>query len=151
MDYDYTYILDEVARQTNSELILFFIVVAAILLTVFLPFYRMLSKERKERLSQDNLRQDKYLEREKHIITVITLNTEAIVGLKTTLELTSTSTLASFTRIHERLDEQSRKISEQSTVIANVKTTLEAVVQNQQAMSEDIKRGFNDRNGKGKV
>ena len=142
-NYNYDYLLEEIARQTNSELILFFVVVSVVLVVVFLPFYRMVLKERKERLSQDSLRQDKYIERERQIIAVITSNTEVIAGLKTTLELTTTSTQTSFTRIHDRLDEQSKKISEQGAALTNIQTTLEAIVRNQQAMSDDIKRGFN--------
>jgi glyceraldehyde-3-phosphate dehydrogenase/erythrose-4-phosphate dehydrogenase len=114
------------------------------LLLVFIPFYRMMTKDRKARAAQDNVRQDKYIEREKEIISVITANTEAITGLKATLELTSTSTISSFARIHERMDSNSEKMNEHGEGITRIQTKLEEMIRKQHTVSEDIKRGFSE-------
>jgi hypothetical protein len=135
MDAEHQQLMQEIISKTQSELILFFVIVAVVLVMVYIPIYRMMHKERKERLSQENIRQDKYIEREREIIKVITANTEVNAGLKTTLEMMNNDTKTSFSRIHERLDGQ-------STTIASVQTTLGEVVRKQQTISDDVKRGF---------
>ena len=135
-------LLQEIVKQTNSELILFFIIVSVALVLVFVPIYRMMHKERKERLAHENERQDKYIEREREIIRVITSNTEVMSGLKTTLETMNATTNTSFVRIHERMDAQGITLSEQSVAISRVQTTLEEIVRKQHTISDDIKRGF---------
>jgi heme/copper-type cytochrome/quinol oxidase subunit 2 len=137
-------IVSEVVNKTTSELILFFVLVLVMLIVFFLPLYSMMRKERKERHEQDNIRQDKYIEREKQVIGVITANTQVISGLKTTLEISNTATTSSFARIHDRLDFQSEKMSAQGESIARFQTTLDELIRKQISISEDLKRGFSD-------
>ena len=99
---------------------------------------------RKERLQHENDRQDKYIEREKHIIAVITSNTEVNAGLRATLEMISANTNQSFARIHERLDDHGDKLTEHGANITKTNTTLEEVVRKQHVISEDVKRGFEE-------
>ena len=140
----YDQVVQEVLNKTNSELILFFILALVAVVIGFIPLYRMNLKNRREHLAHESTRQDKYIEREKEIIRVITLNTEAITGLKTTLDLMSVSTNTSFVRIHERLDGQSERLLEQSANIARLQTSFEEVIRKQHNISDDLKRGFAD-------
>lgn len=144
-------ILEKVADKTQSELILFFILVVVALVVVLIPLYRMVSKDRKERRDADaarvkgeneatNIRQDKYIEREKQIIQVITANTEVMAGLKATFETFGAATTSSFARIHERMDSHSAKLGEVTTEIAQIKTTLDRSISNQKDMTADIRK-----------
>jgi sensor domain CHASE-containing protein len=130
-------LLSEVAQRSNSELIYFFIIVAVVLAIVCIPMYRMMLKERKERLIQESIRQERYIEREREIIKVISENSAVIAGLKATFELTGASNHSSFSRVHERLDE----IIQHNTT---VKVTLDEVIRRQQTISADIKHGFSE-------
>jgi heme/copper-type cytochrome/quinol oxidase subunit 2 len=124
-------VIQAVVEQTHSELILFFVLIVVVLVVFILPLYVMIMKDRRDRRTTeesraktqadaDNTRQDKYIDREKHIISVITANTEVISGLKTTLEIIRTDTTDSFRRIHLRLDEIIRNDSEHGTILARV-------------------------------
>jgi cytochrome c oxidase assembly protein Cox11 len=88
-------VLTETTRQTQSELIRFFIIAAVVLIVLMLvsiPIYRMMSKRDADKRSKDadNYKLDKYIEREKQIITVIQQNTEVIAGLKMLLTQNTT-------------------------------------------------------------
>jgi hypothetical protein len=109
---NYEDLLRDIAQQTNSELILFFIVFLAAMVVVFLPFYLMMGKQRKETREAEKEKRDSYTEREKEIINVIKENSEVNAGLKVTmekyfnlLELINATTNQSFGRIHQRIDE----------------------------------------------
>jgi len=126
-------IVNEIIHKTTSELIIFFILVMITLVIVFLPLYRMMVKDRKERNVQN-------FEREKQIMSVITANTEVISRLKTTLDFTSNNTNSSFTRIHDRIDKQSEKQTELGADTARIQSTLDEIVRKQQSTSDDIKK-----------
>ena len=121
-------LIHDIINKTNSEIIIFFVIVLIALIAVFIPLYTMVHKDRKNRLAQEGMRQDKYIEREREIIRVITANTEVISGLKATLNLTSTANTTTFNRIHERIDEYNKKLGEQGVAIIRVQSTLEEIV-----------------------
>jgi hypothetical protein len=127
--------IHEVVRRTESELILFFTLFLVALISFFIPMYRLISKNRGEDRKAEANRQERYMEREKRIIEVVTANTEVMAGLKATLDKDGKTTTASLERIHTRIDEQ-------GGAIAKAQATLDEVVRNQRAISDDIKRGF---------
>jgi adenylate kinase family enzyme len=153
MDAEIYRLLQEIAEKTNSDLILFFIVVAVVLVVFFIPLYAMIMKDRKERNSvaaqrqrDENeaagVRQDKYMEREKRIIEVVTANTAVMSSLKTTLERDGMATNASLERIHERIDRQCANGTELVREIVQVQTSLTEVIGRQKTMAEDIKHAL---------
>ena len=91
-------IIQEVARKTNSELILFFVLLLVALIVFFIPMYRMISKATSER-------QDKYIEREKGLLDIVSKNTEAISLLRATLESSGLITNASLERMQACVNE----------------------------------------------
>ena len=132
----YDQIVKEVVTRTESEIILFFVILLFILVAAVIPMYRMVLKDRKERLMHENTRQDKYIEREKQVIGVITgvitRNTEVIAELKSTLELSRTSTSDSLARIHDRVDGQYRNCADHGAALARIQSTLDEIVRGQQ-------------------
>lgn len=124
-------ILKEVAGKTNSELILFFILLIVAMLIILLPLYRMIMKDRKERIKQEaessDKRQDKYIEREREIIKVITANTEVMAGLKTTLEKSGTDTTAYVIRIHARIDTIGNDIGHIKSTVAHLSGEIKEI------------------------
>ena len=136
----YEQIVQDVVGKTHSEIILFFVIVLVILVVVLLPLYYMILRDRKARLVHENIRQDKFIEREKQVIEVIKANTEAITGLKSMLEISRTSTSDSLTRIHERIDNQCRNCSEHGASLARIESVLGEIVRNQRDMTDANKK-----------
>ena len=144
-----TEILNKIVSETKSELILFFVIMTVALVVFLLPVYIMVMKDRREhRVAEgkrvtaeaeaNNTRQDKYIEREKEIIRVITANTEVIAGLKATLEIMSTSTNTSLIRIHERLDTQQGLCTARNADVTKLQSTLDEAARNQTTMKSEI-------------
>ena len=133
-------IINSIVGNTQSDLILFFIIMVVAMVIVLLPLYTLISKDRKQKNQLDNTRQDKFIEREKQIIQVITANTEVMTGLKTTLEVTGLSTNASLERIYERINYQNGKFAELNTDVAQIKSTLDRSISNQTDMIDKINK-----------
>lgn len=120
-------IVNEVVRQTSSELILFFVILLIALVLVVLPLYVLITRERKEKSKLENERLinnekaendrlDKFIQRENQIMQVIKENSDVIAGLRVALESTGITTAKSVERIHERID---RFTTELSTIKTN--------------------------------
>jgi len=135
-----TNVLNGIVNKTQSDLIFFFIILTIVLVVVLLPLYNMMMKDRKEKQNAENVRQDKYIEREKQIIQVITANTEVMSGLKTALDASGATTNSSLVRVQERMDSQNTKIGEISVDIALIKSTLENAIINHHEIMEGINR-----------
>jgi len=136
--------MHDIVNQTDSSLITFFIIVIIAMVLFILPFYVIILKDRKEQRTQDNLRQDRYIEREREIIRVVTANTEAITGLKAAVDITSASNATIFTRIHDRIDSQNKQITELGTLITKAVSSLDEVIRKQQTLCNDMKSGFSE-------
>jgi flagellar basal body-associated protein FliL len=108
-------LLQDAIHKAESDLIIFFVVLAVVLIAFIIPLYAMILRDRKEHRASESTRQDKYLEREREIIRVITANTEVNAGLKATLEMMNADTKSSFVRIHERIDNVIRLINRRIT------------------------------------
>ena len=140
----YQRIMHDIVSQTDSSLIIFFILVIISMVIFILPFYVIILKDRKEQRVQDNIRHERYIKREREIIHVVTANTEAIAGLKSTMDITVTSNASTFTRIHDRIDEQNKLFAD--LIVMNTKTVsaLDELIRKQQLLSNDMKRGFDE-------
>ncbi|GHU60689.1 hypothetical protein FACS1894171_2510 [Clostridia bacterium] len=122
-------IIQEVFDKTKSELIIFFVLVIIAMVAVFLPLYRLMARERGERIRAEAARQDKYIERESRIIDVITANTEVMARLKTTMEIMSASVNSSFSRLHDRVDAQGVNCSEHGTIMRGIEASQYKLLQ----------------------
>ena len=153
MGHETNQVLTEAIDKSESDIIIFFVVLAVIMVFFIIPLYGMILRDRKEnraaeskRLDSDisaaGIQQDKYMERERQIIAVVTANTEVMASLKATLELDGKSTNASLERIHIRIDKQEETLFAQKGVIIKLQTTLDELLRQQSVISEDIKRGF---------
>ena len=136
-------IVYKVIDQTESDLILFFVLISVVIIVVTVPLYGIIIKERnarrkhetnlsQQRMDSDNTRQAKYIEREREIIKVITANTEVMSGLKSTLETSNTLTNTSLKRIHDRTDQ----IFDRLATLSQIQSTLDIIVQKQIAGTE---------------
>jgi len=112
-------IINAVMQRTNSELILFFILLLVAMVLVWIPLYRIFRKDRIERVKLEH-------EREKQIIYVITANTDVISGLKTTMDIFSSATQTSFSRIHDRIDQLVLKSTEHGKAIARLQASFDS-------------------------
>lgn len=117
-------IVQKVLAKTNSELIVFFVLVVIVLTVVVMPLYSMISRDRKERTTHEHARQDTLLE-------VISANSDVMAGLKTALETTSASTNSTIGRIHERIDRQNDNQAKQDLALARIQATLDAMLRQQ--------------------
>lgn len=105
---DYYYgILEQITSGTDSSLILFFVIVAGLVL----PLYGLLLKDRKHTRQHENSKHDRYIEREREIINVmreisavIAENTSMTASLKSILEGHGADIKQAIGRVHERID-----------------------------------------------
>ena len=114
MEYYYR-LLEQLTTGTDSSLILFFIIVAGLVL----PLYLLILKDRKYTRQHENEKHDKYIEREQGIInvmrnisTVIAENTAVTTTLKGILQTHGIESKQAVGRIHERIDQMLLKFAE---------------------------------------
>jgi len=105
----------QIAGNTQSELIMFFVILAVALV----PFGVLLLKIATQKSGTERERVSQFIEREKRIIEVITANTEVQSGLKATLEMTSGMLCESMRRIHERIDEQTLTLNSMGAALGS--------------------------------
>lgn len=121
----YEYIVD----ATNSELILFFLIVAVIVV----PLYIVVLKGRKADKAHER-------EREKAILDVVKENTAVIAGLKVTLDHSGESTKSTLERIHTRIDDHNNMTSNAISDIARINTKFDTSLANQTEMASKINK-----------
>ena len=107
MEYYYN-LLENITTGTDSSLIVFFVIVAALVL----PLYGFMLKDRKYTRQHDSDKQAKYIEREREILAVIKENSTAIAectaviaSLKSLIENSGTKHEQAVERIHNRVDD----------------------------------------------
>ena len=71
--------LNQIAQKTSNDILLLAIVLATVVLTMTIPFYKALSKSAKERRQQE-------LAHERLLLEVVRDNTKVNAGLKALLE-----------------------------------------------------------------
>jgi len=143
-DNEYT-LLYEAIEKAENDIILLFVVLGVFLVIVFVPLYGLILKDRKnqrtiesERKAMEfnaaNLRHDKYIEREQQIIKafteVVTGNSEAISGLKSTLDNSGQATTQSLNRVHERIDEHTKMTQRNTEVLSSIDVKVDKLVEN---------------------
>jgi len=122
-------VYEEIAQTTSSELILFFVLVAI----VVIPLYTMVLRDRKDRREGDAEsesakhdrhleRESQMLERERHILAVIKENTAVIAGLKVTLDNSGDATKTALERINALIGEKGKAINGVAIDLAQIRT-----------------------------
>ena len=110
---EYAYrVYEGIVQATNSELILFFVILAL----VSIPLYVAVLKGRKADKQHER-------DRERQIMEVIKENTAVIAGLKVTLDNSADTTKSILERIHTRVDEKGKAINTVATDVAQIKST----------------------------
>lgn len=94
-------IIEDVLNQSDSVLMIFFVLIIAALI----PFYKVFSKERKERIEQEDKRQEKYIEQNNLMIKALNEVTSAVAKLDTLIEINMKDSKSSIERVHERIDQ----------------------------------------------
>ena len=112
-EYGYN-VLESVVRATNSDLILFFVIIAV----VAVPFYVASSRRRKQDKAHE-------VERERLLLDVVKENTAVISGLKVTLDSSKVDTKDTLTRIHERIDDLNGKVGDLTVGVARLDTKMD--------------------------
>lgn len=97
-------VLETIARSTQSELILFFIIAAVVYILTMVPMYIIMTKDRRLKNKYEAARLDSYMGREERIIEVVSSNTTIMAELRTALSKDAVTTNASLSRIHDRID-----------------------------------------------
>ena len=124
--YDYIYrIYDAIVQSTDSDLVLFFV----ILFASITPAYVLIFKDRKSSRQHDKDKQEIYVEREKEVVgvikemsdsnrgmamefsAVVAENTAVISSFKALLTDHGTESKHATSRIHERIDAVSKNTS----------------------------------------
>ena len=123
MDERHYGLYEAIVAATDSEVILFFIIVAVVMAVVVAPLYIASIKDRKYSRKHENEKHDKYIEREREIIdvmrdisAVIAENTAVTTTLKGILETHGTEPKQAVERIHERIDQMLGDIAEIKTL-----------------------------------
>lgn len=81
-------ILKTILNNTDSILVVIFILIILFLVIAFIPIYKLMLQSRTEIANNENDKMDLTIKREALIIEVITKNTEVISGLKVLFENT---------------------------------------------------------------
>ena len=102
-----TEILSQVVSNTDSGIVLIFVIIAVALV----PLGILIIKHSKHRHEVECKRRDQDRERELQIINVITANTEAMTGLRTTLDGHNKALRLTIKKIYKRLGKQGEMIN----------------------------------------
>ena len=127
-EYGYR-VYEAIVSATNSELILFFVIVAVIAI----PFYVAVLKGRKSDKTHER-------EREAQILEVIKENTAVIAGLKVTLDTSKVDTKSTLDRIHTRIDDQNSAITNIAADVARINAKFDNSLANQTEMASKLNK-----------
>jgi len=118
-EYGYR-VYEAVVDATNSELILFFVIIAVIAI----PLYIVVLKGRKAEQHHER-------EQRQQLIDVIKEMTSVMAGLKVTLERGTADTKTTLDRIHQRIDGQANMQSDILAVVARIETKADMLLKQQ--------------------
>lgn len=102
-------VLKTILNNTDSVIVVMFILVILFLVIAFIPIYKLSLQSRVDTANNENDKMDLTIKREALIIEVITKNTEVISGLKLLFENTLDPSLK---EMEDRISELCNKIDE---------------------------------------
>jgi len=112
-------------QKTGSELLLFFVIAILGMVLVFIPVLAMLIRDRRAREKLERERENRYIEREKQLMNVLTQNTEAITALKTVFQLTNDNARSALERVHKRIDDHGTALDYITRSVDEIKRTMQ--------------------------
>jgi len=148
---------EAIVAATNSEVILFFVIVAVVMGVVVAPLYYAILKERKatrkdererdERIQSGERERDERIlvherENRQQIIDVVKENSAVIARLTTTLDNNGASTVKALERIHTRLDTVEAAQKTIATDSAQINTKFDNTLRNQTEITSKINKIF---------
>lgn len=98
----YYQVLDSIIRSTDSSLVLFLVILAALVV----PLYGLLLRDRKHARAHEAALHDRLADRENIVLGVVRENTAALSECVTTMHKTNND----IARLHERLDQLGRRL-----------------------------------------
>ena len=111
-------ILKTILNNTDSILVVVFILIILFLVIAFIPIYKLMLQNRNDIANNENDKMDLTIKREALIIEVITKNTEVISGLKVLFENTLDPSLkemeSQIKELCNKIDELDKKIIKNS-------------------------------------
>ena len=102
-------VLKTILSNTDSVIVVLFVLVILFLVIAFIPIYKLILQSRVSIANNENDRMDLTIKREALIIEVITKNTEVISGLKLLFENTLNPSLK---EMESKISELCNKIDE---------------------------------------
>ena len=126
-------IYETIVSNTDSILIIFFIVVVlamAILIPIWAKVKKTEREHEKERLDKQ---QEHETQRQQQFLDVVKENSSVMSGVKTLLKSMTETQNSGFVRIHERLDEQGKLLS-------SVNTKMDTNTENQKEFASKINK-----------
>ena len=102
-------VLKTILSNTDSVIVVLFVLVILFLVIAFIPIYKLILQSRVSIANNENDRMDLTIKREALIIEVITKNTEVISGLKLLFEKTLNPSLK---EMESKISELCNKIDE---------------------------------------
>ncbi|MCL2703753.1 MAG: hypothetical protein FWE91_09120 [Defluviitaleaceae bacterium] len=137
---------EAIVDATNSEVILFFIIVAIVMAVVVAPLYIAVLKDRRETRKHESERDANMQATEndsrQQLMGVIEKNSEAITRLSVTLDKNSEKQVEALKRVHERLDSKDTVMRAQHSDIVRINTNIENMMQNLLEMASKINKIF---------
>jgi len=128
-------IYEAIVDATQSEVILFFVIVAVVMAVVVAPLYLAVLRDKKAaRLHEREDRQQ--------LIDVVSKNSAVIASLQVTLDGNGVSQVEALKRVHERLDKQGDAIRETTASIAQINTKFDNSLGNQTEMLSKVNKIF---------
>jgi len=110
--YEYVYdVYETIIANTDSVVIVFLVVMTLAVVLAIIPLYNLILKGRKA--ENKNSR-----ERDQQLIEVIRENSGVLSALKVTLDNNGAHFGRALERVHERIDEQNRKINKVLVIVS---------------------------------
>ena len=139
---------DAIIDATQSEVILFFVIVAIVMAVVVAPLYVAVLRDRKGARHHEREREKLVIDVIKGSSSAIAENSAVISSLKTTLDNNNNTFVKALDRVHTRIDEQCTIANETTkaifTEIAQLNTRITGFtatsLENQREMSSKINK-----------
>jgi len=144
--YDYIGIYEAIIEATQSELILFFIIIALVIAAVIAPLFIATLKDRKAQREHDILREENQKthirESQQQLIDVIKENSSVLASLNAVLKNNGANYEKALDRVHERLNESNSKTDGVISGITEITAKVNAMMDANKETASKLNRVF---------
>ncbi len=106
-------LLNSIIEQTDSVLVIFFILVIIGGILILIPIYKLFSKNKADKNEIEVAKLEKYIQRETQLLDVITKNTEVISEIKVLFE----TTIKNFSESNDSLNEKFTDVDDKLDIV----------------------------------